>query len=284
MKAIIKNIELDTKSDKRFPVNLLSGSLYRVRNGLYYVHGSRPIGDDYAKEVFTGTTEEWNEKTHSVYKVPYEWTEYISLMSADDVINLFINEVSKSVVIIKDAEFLLKYPIITNGLTKICLDNCTVNLAGDNTGFININSMSTGENNCELDEYIGKLEDLMTGYSKILRNVISPAKYYKYGSKHGQPQIKRHWPENTEYHFKVNRQDQILESSTDKRGYPQSCGKENREKCVTVIVHNDVLEPGKEPLHLKYDDRVIGVSMDQNIIVVDKAITSVEELQELVKR
>lgn len=268
MKTTIKNIELDTKSDKRFPVNLLSGSLYRVRNGLYYVHGRRPIGNDYVKEVFKGTTEEYNEKTKSVYEVPYEWTEYISLMSADDVINLFIEEVSKSAVIIKDAEFLLKQPIITRGLLKICLDHCTVNLVGDDAGFIEINSMATGEYKCEFSEYLTKLDDVVSGCSTISRNVISPATYYKYGSKHGQPQLKRHWPENTEYHFKVSREDKILESSTDKRGYPQSCGVENREKGVTVIVHNDVLETGEGPIQLKYNDQVIGVSKDRNIIVV----------------
>ena len=278
MEAIIKNIKFNTKTDKRFPVNLLSGSLYRVENGLYYVHGSRPIGDDYVKEVFKGTTEEFNEKTKSVYKVPYEWAEYISMLSTDDVINLFIDEISKSAVIIKDAEFLLKQPIITRGLTTICLDNCTVNLVGDDAGFLQINSMATGDDNYEFEEYLTKLDDVVSGSSKISRNVISPAKYYKYGSRHGQPQMKRHWPENTEYHFKVGRQDKILESSTDKRGYPQSCGKVNREKGVTIIIHNDVLEPGKEPIKLKCDDQIIGVSTDRNIIVVNSA-SRLNELQ-----
>lgn len=271
MKAIIKNIQLDTKSDKRFPVNLLSGSLYRARDGLYYVHGSRPIGDDYAKEVFNGYYDAWDDETLSYVKHPTEWTEFITLLSADDVINLFIEEISKCSVIIKDAEFLLKYPIITTGHTKVHLDNCIAHLDNDETGFIEVNSIGTcTQDRPEFDEYLQMLDSIASIGSTISRSRIRSATYYKYGSRYGQPQIKRHWPENTEYHFKVNRQDQILESSTDKRGYPQSCGKENREKGVTVIVHNDVLEPGKGPIQLKYDDRVIGVSKDQNIIVVDK--------------
>lgn len=289
MKTIIKNIELNTKTDKRFPVNLLSGSLYRVENGLYYIHGGRPIGNDYAKEVFKGTTEEWNENTKTVHKVPYEWTEYISLLSADDVINLFIEEISRSAVIIKDAEFLLKCPIVTTGHAKILMDKCTVNLEGDDAGFITVNSMSAGgtekgTSDFDLKDYIEKLDDIASKGNILSRNVISPATYYKYGSRYGKPQIKRHWPENTEYHFKVSKQDKIIESSTDKRGYPQSCGKENREKGVTVIVHNDVLKPEMEPIKIKCGDQVIGVSKDRNIIVVDKAITSYDELKNLLEK
>jgi hypothetical protein len=244
----------------------LSGSLYRAGNGFYYIHGRRPIGNDYTEEVFKRTTEGWDEKSKTIVKVPYEWTEYISLLSSDDVINLFIEEISKSSVIIKDAEFLLKKPIITTGLIKVFLDNCIVQLEKD-TGFLQIDSIGTGEENFELKEYYETLDKVVSGSSKISRNsILGHATYYKYGSRYGQPQIKRHWPENTEYHLKVDKQDKIIESGTDKRGYPQSCGIENREKGITVIVHNEEL--GKGRMKLGCDDRIIGVSSDENVIVL----------------
>lgn len=269
MKANIKNIQLDTKSDKKYPVNLNSGSLYRVENGLYYIHGRRPIGNDYAKEIFEGTYEEWDEKTKAVITVPYEWTEFISLLSADDLINVFTEEISKTAVIIKDAEFLLKRPIITTGLTKVFLDNCTVHLQDDTAEFLHINSLGTGNEDCDFNGYLEKLNDVVSKGSTISRNVIRPATYYyKYGSRVGQPKIKKYWPENSAYHIEVSKQDQIIESSTDRRGYPQSCGIENREKGVTIIVHNEKVDSGAEPIQMGGDDRIIGVSRDQNIIVV----------------
>lgn len=39
-------------------------------------------------------------------------------------------------------------------------------------------------------------------------------------------------PKNVEYDVKVYPGDQVIESCTDKRGYPKSCGKENKNKKV----------------------------------------------------
>lgn len=44
---------------------------------------------------------------------------------------------------------------------------------------------------------------------------------------------------SVEYDVKVYRNDSVLESETDKRGYPKSCGKVNANKRIVVIVRGD---------------------------------------------
>ncbi len=46
-----------------------------------------------------------------------------------------------------------------------------------------------------------------------------------------------------EYWLKVNPQDQVFKQKTDRRGYPPSCGVENKEKDVIVIVRGSVPKP-----------------------------------------
>jgi len=46
-----------------------------------------------------------------------------------------------------------------------------------------------------------------------------------------------------EYWLKVNPTDQVLYQKTDRRGYPASCGAENKEKDVIVIVKGPVPKP-----------------------------------------
>ena len=43
--------------------------------------------------------------------------------------------------------------------------------------------------------------------------------------------------------LKVNPTDQVLYQKTDRRGYPPSCGTENKEKDVIIIVKGPVPKP-----------------------------------------
>jgi hypothetical protein len=46
-------------------------------------------------------------------------------------------------------------------------------------------------------------------------------------------------PEHVEYDIKVYPKDKVIESLTDKRGYPKSCGKVNANKRLIVIIKGD---------------------------------------------
>jgi len=46
-------------------------------------------------------------------------------------------------------------------------------------------------------------------------------------------------PQGVEYDVKVYPNDRVIESSTDKRGYPKSCGKENKNKRLIIIIKGD---------------------------------------------
>lgn len=46
-------------------------------------------------------------------------------------------------------------------------------------------------------------------------------------------------PKEVEYDIKVYPGDQVIESSTDKRGYPKSCGKENKNKRLIIIIKGE---------------------------------------------
>lgn len=52
-----------------------------------------------------------------------------------------------------------------------------------------------------------------------------------------------------EYWLKVNPYDQVFKQKTDRRGYPQSCGVENKDKDVIVIVKGEIPKP--EPWKVK---------------------------------
>jgi hypothetical protein len=46
-------------------------------------------------------------------------------------------------------------------------------------------------------------------------------------------------PKEIRYDLKVFTTDQVLESKTDKRGYPKSCGIQNANKDIIVIIRGD---------------------------------------------
>lgn len=50
------------------------------------------------------------------------------------------------------------------------------------------------------------------------------------------PMVNGYIPEYDDYFIKVNATDKVLKSHTDKRGYPASCGVENKEKDIIIIV------------------------------------------------
>ena len=53
------------------------------------------------------------------------------------------------------------------------------------------------------------------------------------------PMIENEIPEYNEYYVKVNAGDKVLKKPTDRRGYPASCGVENANKEIVVIVRGD---------------------------------------------
>lgn len=136
------------------------------------------------------------------------------------MIELFVKEIDDTEVLIKDSEFLLRYPIVTKGIAKVKLENCIAHLEGSHAGFLNLNHAIGGA-------------DVIVG-SVIKNNSVDISPYNKYGSRHS----KEYWPKNTEYYLKVNKTDEVINVKTDKRGYPGSCGTENKNKDVTIIIKN----------------------------------------------
>ena len=145
----------------------------------------------------------------------YIVTKYASLVSPEDVIQKFIDLINETCVFIKDAEFFLKFPIITTGIAKVYLDNCVAHLDGEGAGFVNISGLQSG--------------------SVITNNIIKPEPYHTYGSQNRMD----YFPSKTEYHLTVNKNDKVVKSHTDKRGYPASCGVENKEKDIVIIIRGD---------------------------------------------
>lgn len=131
-----------------------------------------------------------------------------------------MKEIDDTEVLIKDSEFLLRYPIVTKGIAKVKLENCIAHLEGSHAGFLNLNHAIGGA-------------DVIVG-SVIKNNSVDISPYNKYGSRHS----KEYWPKNTEYYLKVNKTDEVINVKTDKRGYPGSCGTENKNKDVTIIIKN----------------------------------------------
>lgn len=247
IKATINNIECDTFKDYKFPMSLTIGYVYQ--NGpTFYVKGSRPVSDNYASEQFSRVVEgndTFDEETETLVKeddYTIEWTEYISLVSPTELVNLFIEEINNTAVIIKDAEMFLKYPIIATGVSHVYLDNCIAHCEGEQSGFINVSGARRGEgiDGDEREEFNKKLEFVVSKATSLSNNHISPAKYTKYGSQNKKDQLTREfWPTNTEFHLKVNKEDKVINLVTDRRGYPGSCGPENKNKNCTIIIHEN---------------------------------------------
>jgi len=223
---------------------------YVYQNGpAFYVKGSRPVSDNYASEKFSKVVEgdyTFDEETETMVTeddYTIEWTEYISLVSPTELVNLFIEEINNTAVIIKDAEMFLKYPIITTGISHVYLDNCIAHCDGKNAGFVNISGMRVGEDYTDSEEvnnFNKTLEFVVSKASLMSNNHISPAKYTKYGSQNKKDQlIREFWPTNTEFHLKVNKEDKVINLVTDKRGYPGSCGPTNKNKNCTIIIHDN---------------------------------------------
>lgn len=47
------------------------------------------------------------------------------------------------------------------------------------------------------------------------------------------------WPQHREFYMRVDPVDIVRNSYTDKRGYPASCGLENKDKNITIIIHGN---------------------------------------------
>ncbi len=210
----IKNLIAPT--DTKFDISLPFGTLYESAN-TFYIIGSKPIGADYTSETethkdFRHVFKDEKDELGYMEEYTYQVTTYKSILSAEEVLTKFIELIKETAVIIKDSEFFLKYPIVTTGIAKVYLDNCVAHLDGEGAGFVNISCMQSG--------------------SVISNNIIKPEQYHKYGSQNRMD----YFPSETEYHLKVNKNDKVVKSHTDKRGYPASCGVENKEKDIIIIV------------------------------------------------
>lgn len=234
----IKNLIAPT--DTKFDISLPFGTLYKSAN-TFYVIGSKPIGGDYTSETethkdFRHIFKDEKDELGYMEEYTYQVTTYKSILSAEEVINKFIELIKETAVIIKDSEFFLKYPIVTTGIAKVFMDNCVAHIEGE--GFIKISGCQGGEgyNEEELKEFNKTLDYVLSKSTTISNNLSNPMEYHKYGSQNKEDFLVRHFPQNTEYNLKVNTNDKVLKSHTDKRGYPASCGIENKEKDIVIIV------------------------------------------------
>jgi len=253
-------------------MSLTSGHVYK-NGSTFYVKGSRPVSDNYNSEKFSMVVEgdyTFDEETETVVKEKdciNERTEYISFVSPTELVNLFIEEINNTAVIIKDAELFLKYPIITTGISHVYLDNCIAHCEGEHSGFVNISGTRGGEGfTPDEKKYFHKnLEFVVSKATTMSNNHIIPAKYIKYGSQNKKDQLTREfWPTNTEFHLKVNKEDEVINLVTDKRGYPGSCGPNNKNRNCTIIIHGD--SNPTETIRVKKGDSVIGVPKDHDIV------------------
>lgn len=207
------------------PIKLSVGTIHKI-NDEFYVHGSKRLNENSVSETFQGEYEDYkiigedengNIVKGEIVKTPYEWTEYITPVFADDVINYLIEDIKNTSLEISNANiFLSGDPIKAKGLMSVYLHDCF--FYKDETGtFV---EMGNGE-------LKGSFVELKNGVfnAQIGNNVFN-----------GNPK-REFWPEKQEFFLKVSKQDNVINSYTDKRGYiPTSCGKENAEKNVTIIV------------------------------------------------
>jgi hypothetical protein len=197
-------------------VNLVSGKLYK--NGpSFYIHGSKHIGESFVSEDFSDMRDFHKKvglKEFEIVQRLVEWTEYISLLTPEEVVKLFIKEINDTSVELSNITmFLDGNGIRTNGLMKLTLDDCMIYREG------------RGGDDCCITLGIGCL---LTGGSSITNSTFI-------GSLSNNR--KEFWPTNQEFDIKVNKNDVVINSYTDKRGYiPTSCGKENAGKIATVIL------------------------------------------------
>jgi len=265
MKGSNNGIEFDTEKDFCFvtstdewvqPFRLSVGKIYKNEN-VFYIHGSKPIGDAYISENFErkglrkkrfkddAEKEEFvkearklvEEKYHvsrdnedfedlvknvideSTEEFTYTATEYVSFIAPTDLILLFIEDVKNTSLEISDANiFLSGEPIKAKGLMSVNLHDCFFYKEESGT----LIEMDKGE-------LKGRFVELTNGVfgAQIKNNVFN-----------GNPK-REFWPKNSEFFLKVSKQDTVINSYTDKRGYiPTSCGKDNAEKDVTIVVRD----------------------------------------------
>lgn len=231
--AIINGIECDSSKDKRFSINLPFGGLYK-NDKTYYILGNKPCSDSTAAEKKEEIFSVWDDEQEKIVEKKREVLEWISLLSPDELIYLFVETIRNSAVIIKDAEFYLKTPIITTGIAKVYIDNCKS--YGDETteGFIDCFGAQSGEaykDGDDVKEFLDKLEEVVKKSSIISRNVIT-YRYKKYGSQYLHRDT---WPK-THTTIQIGDQDSIIPAKIDERGYPSSAGMKNKHKPCLIVV------------------------------------------------
>lgn len=232
MKIKINDVELNTETDFCYKVdetllNLSVGTIHR-KNDLFYIHGKKPLNEFSVSETYTGEWEEYkiigeDEEGYiikgEIVKHPYEWTEYITVVSYDDVINFLIEDIQNTSLEISNANiFLGEDSIKAKGLMKVNLHDCFF-YKEDIGSMIEIDKGVTINSGTFLDIENGVFN------SKISNNTFEGTNKREL------------FPANQEYFLKVGKCDNVISSYTDKRGYiPTSCTKENADKDVIIII------------------------------------------------
>lgn len=203
IKTIINNVEYNTESDENI-IHFLSGTLYK-KDDQYYLYCKREVlngkicrGSTLFESVFPSNKEfseslvpNLDDKDRAVILglgdgkfIKREVTEQITLIPNENLIELFISEIKRSKVEIKNCVVLSdKFPIFN-------FEGTTYDLSINGCTFIPM-----------LDEY----------------NI----------------------PDQDDCYVKINKGDTVLRKRTDERGYAQSCGVENKNKDIVIIVREN---------------------------------------------
>lgn len=232
MKHTINNIQLDTATDFCYKINdtplrLSIGAVYR--NGdIFYIHGGKPLNESSVSETFHGISEKYiiidtNEdgtiRKGEIEKVPYEWTEFITIVSQDDIINFLIEDIKNTSLEISNANiFLGEDSIKAKGLMRVYLHDC----------------FFYKENKGDMLEICSDVDLNSSSFFEFGSGVFNA----KIGNNVFDGMNKREiFPQNQEYFLKVSKCDKVISSYTNARGYiPTSCMKENADKDVIIII------------------------------------------------